>query len=142
MGEAERQAKARRTQTCAELRTVDAAWKPAVRPGRFRLRGDARLAAASGPAARAEAEAAERASWCEALVDLLLEAGGPIVEATREASQPRKALAAAAGGRRFRTLAKRVRSWRRLREWCLKVYSTPYPTCPLHLVEYLQARAY
>jgi len=140
-GEAERQAKARRVLTCAELRTADAAWKPAVRPGRFRLRGDARMAAASGPVARAEAEAAERATWCEALVELLLEAGGPIVDATRAASDPRKALAAAAGGRRFRTLAKRIRSWRRLREWCLKVYSSPYPSSPLHLVEYLQARA-
>jgi len=140
-GEAERQAKARRMSTCAVLSTVDAAWKPAVRPGHFRFRGDARMAAASGPVARAEAEAAERATWCDALVDLLLEAGGPIVEATRAASDPRKALAAAAGGRRYRTLSKRVRSWRRLREWCMKVYMKPYPVNPLHLVEYLQARA-
>jgi len=138
---AERQAKARRVVDVEVLRASDATWKPAVRPGRYRLRGDARLAAATGPAARAEAESTEREVWREALVDLLLEAGGPIVEATRDSSQQRKALAAAAGGRRARTLAKRVRSWRRLREWCLRVYLTPYPARPLHLVEYLQARA-
>ena len=125
----------------AAIRESDAAWRPAVRPGRFRLKGDARLAAATGPTARADAEAAERTRWRDALVDLVLEAGGPIVAATAATADPRQALAAAAGGRRARTLAKRVRAWRRLREWCLKVYNRPYPTRPLDLVEYLQARA-
>jgi len=123
------------------IREADAAWRPAVRPGRYRLKGDARLAAASGPTARADAEAVERARWRDALVDLVVEAGGPIVEATAGTADPRKALAAAAGGRRARTLAKRVRSWRRLREWCVQVYGRPYPTRPVELVEYLQTRA-
>jgi len=125
----------------AAIREADAAWRPAVRPGRFRLKGDARLAAASGPTARADAEAVERARWRDALVDLVVEAGGPIVEATAGTAEPRKALAAAAGGRRARTLAKRVRAWKRLREWCVQVYGRPYPARPVELVEYLQARA-
>jgi len=124
-----------------EVRGADSAWRPAVRPTRFRIRADARLAAAAGPAARAEAEQAERARWKEALVVLIQEAGGPIVEATRGCRDPAAALAAAAGGRRSRTLAKRVGSWKRVRAWCLDLYSVPFPRTVLHLVEYLQARA-
>jgi len=140
-GVAEKRRRIEDVDVVAAIRESDAAWRPAVRPGRFRLKGDARLAAAAGPTARADAEAAERARWREALVDLVVEAGGPIVAATANTADPRKALAAAAGGRRARTLAKRVRAWRRLREWCLQVYGRPYPARPLDLVEYLQARA-
>jgi len=124
-----------------EARCSEAAWKPAVRPTRFRLRADARLAAASGPTARAEAEAAERDKWKSALVILIQEAGGPVVEATRHAADPALALGAAAGGRRARTLSKRVGAWRRVRAWCLDLYSVPFPRTVLHMIEYLQARA-
>jgi len=124
-----------------EARGSEASWRPAVRPARFRLRADARLAAAAGPAARAEAEAAERDKWKAALVSLIQEAGGPVVEATRHAADPVLALGAAAGGRRARTLSKRVGAWRRVRAWCLDLYSVPFPRTVLHLIEYLQARA-
>ena len=123
-----------------EIRRGDAEWKPALRPGRYRLRGDARLAAASGPVARATAEGEEREKWRDALVTLLLEAGGPIVESSL-AAEPRRVLAAAAGGRRARTLAKRIRAWQKLRTWCLEAYGSPYPGRPLHLIEYAQSRA-
>ena len=124
-----------------EVRGAEAVWKPAVRPARFRLRADARMAAAAGPAARADAEQSERARWKEALVVLIREAGGPIVEATRRAADQSAALAAAAGGRRARTLAKRIGAWRRVRAWCMDLYTVPFPRTVLHLVEYLQARA-
>ena len=67
----------------SEVRGAEAAWRPAARLARFRLRVDARLAAASGPAARAEAEQVEREKWKAALVELILEAGGPVVDAAR-----------------------------------------------------------
>ena len=124
-----------------EVRGAESVWKPAVRPARFRLRTDARVAAAAGPAARADAEQLERSRWKEALVGLIREAGGPIVEATRCAAAPDAALAAAAGGRRARTLAKRIGAWRRVRAWCMDLYSAPFPRTVMHLVEYLQARA-
>jgi len=125
----------------AELRGAEAVWRPAARPSRFRLRTDARLAAAAGPVARAEAEQAERERWKEVLVTLIREAGGPVVEATRASSNPGAALAAAAGGRRARTLAKRIGAWKRMRAWCMDLYAVPFPRTVLHLVEYLQARA-
>jgi len=125
----------------AELHGADAAWRPAARPARFRLKLDARLAAASGPAARAEAEHAERERWKAALVELILEAGGPVVEATRQAADQALALGAAAGGRRARTLCKRVGAWRRVRAWCLDLYAVPFPRAVTHLLEYTQARA-
>jgi len=124
-----------------EVRGAESVWKPAVRPARFRLRADARMAAASGPAARADAEQLERSRWKDALVVLIREAGGPIVEATRHAANPDAALAAAAGGRRARTLSKRIGAWRRVRAWCMDLYYAPFPRTVLHLVEYLQARA-
>jgi len=125
----------------AEARGADASWRPAMRPARFRLRTDARLASASGPAARAEAESAERDKWKAELVSLIREAGGPVVEATRHSAAPELALGAAAGGRRARTLCKRVGAWRRIRAWCLDLYSVPFPRTVLHLIEYTQARA-
>jgi hypothetical protein len=123
------------------LREADAAWKPAVRPARFRLRGDARLAAASGPTARADAEAGERARWIAELLVLIKEVGGPIVEATRASADPDRALSAVAGGRRARTLGKRVCAWRKVRAWCMDLYSDVFPRAPLQLIEYLQSRA-
>jgi len=124
-----------------EVRVADAVWRPAVRASRFRLRTDARVAAATGPTARAEAEEIERARWKVELVALIKEAGGPVVEATSRAACQDAALAAAAGGRRARTLAKRVGAWRRVRVWCLDLYATPFPKSVLHMIEYLQARA-
>jgi len=140
-GVALKQARAERMRVNEEVRNADATWRPAVRPARFRIRADARLAAAAGPAAREEAEQAERRRWKEVLVGLIREAGGPVVEATRGSRDPDAALAAAAGGRRARTLAKRVGAWRRVRAWCMDLYSVPFPRTVLHLVEYLQARA-
>jgi len=140
-GAAAKQARQVLDQVEVEVRGAEAGWRPAVRPARFRLRADARLASASGPSARAEAEQLERERWKSELVALILEAGGPVVEATRHSSNQPQALAAAAGGRRARTLCKRVGAWKRVRAWCLDVYSVPFPRRVLHLVEYMQARA-
>jgi len=140
-GAAAKSARVARDQIEAVVRDAEAAWRPAVRPARFRLRSDARLAAAAGPAARAEAEHHEREKWKAALVELIREAGGPVVEATRLSRDQALALAAAAGGRRARTLAKRVGAWRRVRAWCLDVYAAPFPKTVLHMIEYLQSRA-
>jgi len=138
-GVAVKQARSERVRVNEEVRSSDSSWRPAARPARFRIRADARLAAAAGPAAREEAEQTERRRWKEALVELIREAGGPVVEATRGSRDPDAALAAAAGGRRARTLAKRVGAWRRVRAWCMDLYSVPFPRTVLHLVEYLQA---
>ena len=140
-GAAAKAARVERARVEAEVRGADAAWRPAARPARFRLRMDARLAAAAGPAARAEAELLERDRWKSALAELILEAGGPVVEATRQSADQLKALGAAAAGRRARTLCKRVGAWRRIRAWCWDVYSVPFPRAVTHLLEYLQARA-
>jgi len=140
-GAALKQARVERDQVITEVQLADAAWRPAVRPSRFRTRTDARLAALPSPAAREEAEQRERSRWKEVLVELIREAGGPVVDATRGARNPDAALAAAAGGRRARTLAKRVGSWRRVRAWCMDLYSVPFPRTVMHLIEYVQARA-
>ena len=140
-GAAAKQARVAHDRAEAEARSSEAAWRPAVRPARFRLRTDARLAAAAGPTARAEAELAERERWKSALVELIQEAGGPVVDATRQATDQVLALGAAAGGRRARTLGKRVCAWRRVRAWCLDLYEVPFPRAVHHLLEYLQARA-
>jgi len=140
-GAAEKRARAELDRAEAEARSAEALWRPAIRSTHFRLRADARLAAAAGPTARAEAELSERERWKSALADLILEAGGPVVEATRQASDQALALGAAAGGRRARTLCKRVSAWRRVRAWCLDLYSVPFPKSVHHLLEYLQARA-
>ena len=140
-GAAAKRARTLRDQVEVEVRVADSSWRPAVRPNRFRLRADARLASASGPTARAEAEQAERERWKRELVMLIVEAGGPVVEATRNSRDQELALAAAAGGRHARTLCKRVGAWKRVRAWCLDVYSHPFPRNVLQLIEYMQARA-
>ena len=88
-----------------------------------------------------QAEDEERRRWKAALVELIREADGPIVAATRDAADPEKALAAAAGGRRARILSKRARAWRLVRAWCLDLYGCPYPGTVLHMLVYAQARA-
>ena len=67
-------------------------------------------------------------------MSLIREAGGPVVDATRASSNPGAALAAAAGGRRARTLAKRIGAWRRVRAWCMDLYAVPFPRTVMHLV--------
>jgi len=122
------------------VRAAEAAWKPAVRPGRYRTRRSAQVAALAGPTARADAESAARARWKGELAALILEAGGPLVDATSSAADQRAALGLAAGGRRAATLEKRVRVWRRVRAWCLGMYGRPYPSGASQALDYAQAR--
>ena len=67
-GAAAKRARAAHERAEIEARSAEAMWRPAIRPARFLLRADARLAAAAGPTARAEAELAERERWKAALV--------------------------------------------------------------------------
>ena len=138
-----REAKRHRLELAATVEaagSAEAAWKPAVRPGRYRTRRAAQAAAVTGPTARADAENAARTRWKGELADLILEAGGPLVEATRHAADQRAALGLAAGGRRAATLEKRVRVWRRVRSWCVGMYGRPYPAGASQALDYAQAR--
>jgi len=114
---------------------------PAPPRRRRRLATDLELEEEAGPAARETAEERRRAQQIEALAELLREAEAPVVQVSLAAAKPERVLAAAAGGRRARTLEKWLGAWRRYRAWLMAEAGYPFPRRPTDLIDYLVMRA-
>jgi len=112
---------------------------PAVRARR--LSADADPVGGEGPNARAEAEEARRRVQVAALAELLREAEAPVVLVAEGSAHPERVLAAAAGGRRARTLEKWLGVWRRYRAWLLDTTGQVFPRRPGDLIDYMIVRA-
>jgi len=93
------------------------------------------------PDARARAEEALRKQQLEVLEGLLREADAPIVQVANASAHRERVLAAAAGGRRARTLAKWLGTWRNYRAWLVEATGRVFPARPEDLIDYLVMRA-
>jgi len=112
---------------------------PAVRSRR--LSADADVDGSEGPNARAVAEEARRRVQVEALTELLREAEAPVVRVAEASANPERVLAAAAGGRRARTLEKWIGVWRRYRAWLLDTSGYVFPQRASDMIDYMIMRA-
>ena len=93
------------------------------------------------PDARARTEEAQRQQQLEVLEGLLREAEAPIVQVAAASAHPERVLAAAAGGRRARTLAKWLGTWRNYRAWLVEATGRVFPAQQEDLIDYLVMRA-
>jgi len=112
---------------------------PAVRARR--LSTDVDPDGNEGPTARAAAEEARRNIQVAALSELLREAEAPVVALAEGSAHPERVLAAAAGGRRARTLEKWLGAWRRYRAWLRDTAGYVFPRRPGDMIDYLIMRA-
>ena len=93
------------------------------------------------PDARARAEEVHRQQQVAVLEGLLREADAPIVHVAAASAHPERVLAAAAGGRRARTLAKWLGTWKNYRAWLVESTGRVFPAKPEDLIDYLVMRA-
>ena len=106
-------------------------------PGRLRQA----LATADSATSRADAEAEERNRWLEELVWILEEANCPALALAEKMENPKKALMRCGGGKRAKTLRKKLRTWKMFRKHLLRLYGSPWPTCISQVVGYAEQRA-
>ena len=93
---------------------------------------------ANGGGTPADAEKAAKKFWGTVLVQIMIEAGLPICNLKADTEEQRAAYALRAlGPRRSKTLRNRARTWKKAREWMLRVKNRPFPKDPTDVVDYL-----
>ena len=93
---------------------------------------------ANGNGTPVEAEKAAKKFWGTVLVQIMLEAGLPISNMKADTEEQRASYALRAlGSRRSKTLRNRARTWKKTREWMLRVKNRPFPKDAGDVVDYM-----
>ena len=90
---------------------------------------------------RKDTEAIKREIAVGDAVAIVREARLPLLVIAEKSSDPQAALRRVAQGRRFRTIQKRVSTWRKVRAWLLAAHGIVWPTEAGQVIEYLEERA-
>ena len=86
----------------------------------------------------ADAEKAAKKFWGTVLVQIMLEADLPISKMKADSEEQRASYALRAlGARRSKTLRNRARTWKKAREWLLRVKNRPFPRDAGDVVDYM-----
>ena len=88
----------------------------------------------------ARAEHQERERWLEVIVQELKDLDAPSWQEAQKSSDPGQTLRVQLGAKRASTLRSRVREWRRIREWLMKVVSVNVPQDSMDVLDYLRDR--
>lgn len=90
---------------------------------------------------RQAAEARKRDVHLRHSMDIVKEARLPLAQTADLAADPEATLRRVGQGRRYRTLQKRVASWRKARTWLLAAFGVPWPRSTAEFLSYLEALA-
>ena len=113
-------------------------------PGRWPTRMAKGLAEAQGPQAQQEIERKERERWLDVAVELAKQYDLPAWRLAAGSMDPAGLVRRSAGGRRAKTLRKRIRDFLRLRDWLVASGFFTFPNGDLGVkavLSYLVARA-
>lgn len=106
---------------------------------RWATRRERRLAVHEGdPQQREKIEEDERQRWVRVLAEFLKEGDTPRYREARRTLDPEASMSHCAGGVRARTLRKRLRAWRRLRDWLLRAKGLVWPGRPADVADFLE----
>ena len=93
---------------------------------------------ANGGGTAAEAEKAAKKFWGTVLAQIMLEANLSICQLKSDTEEQRATYALRAlGSRRSKTLRNRARTWKKAREWFLRVKNRPFPKDAADAVDYM-----
>ena len=107
-------------------------------PKKWRNRRTADLAVATTHQERQQVESRERERWTLKIIEVVMEAGLPVVAQALLARDPQAALRRVIGRRRSRTLRARAKTWDRVRLWLSCVHSVVWPKHLGHMLDFLQ----
>ena len=89
---------------------------------------------------RADQEAAELKQWRANLAELVIEADLPVAQHAQRTSNPDAIIAASLGSMRATTIRKRVREWRKVRNFSLQLCGHAWPVHVGVVLDYLHER--
>ena len=89
---------------------------------------------------RADQEAAELKQWRANLAELVIEADLPVAQHAQRTSNPDAIIAASLGSMRATTICKRVREWRKVRNFSLQLCGHVWPVHVGVVLDYLHER--
>ena len=89
---------------------------------------------------RADLEATELKRWRASLAELVIEADLPVSHHAQLTSNPEAIIAASLGSMRATTIRKRVREWRKVRNFSLQLCGHAWPTHVGVVLDYLHKR--
>ena len=110
------------------------------RSGKLLLRGPKQLSRVEDGQSREAVDKQRLLHWRRELAELVSEAGLPIAAQAQLASAPEEIIVASQGAMRASTIRKKVREWRKLRNFCLGACGCPWPSHVGVVLDYLRER--
>ena len=108
--------------------------------GKLLLRGPKQLSRVEDGQSREAFDKQRLLHWRRELAELVSEAGLPIAAQAQLSSAPEEIIVASLGAMRASTIRKKVREWRKLRNFCLGACGCPWPSHVGVVLDYLRER--
>ena len=110
------------------------------RKGKLLLQGRKQLSRVEDRQSREAIDKQHLLHWRRELAELVSEGGLPIAAQAQLASAPEEIIVASLGSMRASTIRKKVREWRKLRNFCLGACRCPWPSHVGVVLDYLRER--